>query len=94
MFDRTRTGLSLKKGRAGTLTHDDKRHKTTSLVAALNVLDGTVIGRNMQRSQPEGAKCWIPSTSGLRAADPPAHDALSEDVGTKATYTRPAKVLR
>src|SRR6266481_7745566 len=43
------TGLPLKKGRAGTMTHDYKRHGTTTLVAALNVLDGTVIGRNMQR---------------------------------------------
>src|ERR1700688_1055239 len=39
----------MKKGRAGTMTHDYKRHGTTTLFAALNVLDGTVIGRNMQR---------------------------------------------
>ena len=48
-LDRTQPGLPLKKGRAGTLTHDYKRHGTTTLFAALNVLDGTVIGRNMQR---------------------------------------------
>src|SRR5947208_5733116 len=47
--DRTQPGLPLKKGRAGTMTHDYKRHGTTTLFAALNVLDGTVIGRNMQR---------------------------------------------
>jgi hypothetical protein len=41
--------LPLKKGRAGTMTHDDKRHGATTLFAALNVLDGTVIGRHMQR---------------------------------------------
>jgi transposase len=39
----------MKKGRAGTMTHDHKRHGTTTLFAALNVLDGTVIGRCMQR---------------------------------------------
>ncbi len=39
----------MKKGRAGTMTHDYKRHGTTTLFAALNVLDGTVIGRNMPR---------------------------------------------
>jgi hypothetical protein len=39
----------LKKGRAGTLTHDHKRNWTTMLFAALNVLDDKVIGRNMQR---------------------------------------------
>src|SRR6204780_3492556 len=46
---RTQPGLPIKKGRAGTMTHDYKRHGTTTLFAALNVLDGTVIGRNMQR---------------------------------------------
>ena len=39
----------MKKGRAGTLTHDYKRHGTTTLFAALNVLEGKVIGRCMQR---------------------------------------------
>jgi transposase len=48
-LDRTQPGLPMKKGRLGTLTHDYKRHGTTTLFAALNVLDGTVIGRNMQR---------------------------------------------
>ena len=48
-LDRTQPGLPLKPGRAGTMTHDYIRHGTTTLFAALNVLDGTVIGRNMQR---------------------------------------------
>ena len=48
-LDRTQPGLPLKKGRAGTMTHDYKRHGTTTLFAAMNVLDGTIIGRNMQR---------------------------------------------
>jgi transposase len=48
-LDRTQPGLPLKKGRLGTVTHDYKRHGTTTLFAALNVLDGTVIGRDMQR---------------------------------------------
>ncbi len=47
-LDRTQPGLPLKKDRAGTMTHDYKRHGTTTLFAALNILDGTVIGRNMQ----------------------------------------------
>src|SRR5665213_3342871 len=45
-LDRTQPGLPLKKGRAGTMTHDYKRHGTTTLFAAMNVLDGAVIGRN------------------------------------------------
>jgi transposase len=48
-LDRTQPGLPMKKGRSGTMTHDYKRHGTTTLFAALNVLDGTVIGRNMKR---------------------------------------------
>ncbi len=48
-LDRTQPGLPMKKGRAGTMTHDYKRHGTTTLFAALDVLDGTVIGRCMQR---------------------------------------------
>jgi transposase len=48
-LDRTQPGLPMKRGRAGTMTHDYKRHGTTTLFAALNVLDGSVIGRCMQR---------------------------------------------
>jgi transposase len=48
-LDRTQPGLSLKKGRAQTMTHDYKRHGTTTLFAALNVLDGQVIGQCQQR---------------------------------------------
>ena len=48
-LDRTQPGLPMKKGRLGTMTHDYKRHGTTTLFAALNVLEGKVIGRCMQR---------------------------------------------
>jgi len=48
-LDRTQPGLPLKKGRAGTMTHDYKRHGTTTLFAALNLLDGSVIGRDQAR---------------------------------------------
>jgi len=43
-LDRTQPGLPLKKGRCGTMTHDYKRNGTTTLFAALNTLEGTVIG--------------------------------------------------
>jgi len=48
-LDRTQPGLPIKKGRCGTMTHDYKRNGTTTLFAALNVLDGTVIGECMPR---------------------------------------------
>jgi transposase len=48
-LDRTQPGLPMKKGRAGTMTHDYKRNGTTTLFAALNMLDGKVIGACMPR---------------------------------------------
>ncbi len=48
-LDRTQPGLPMKRGRAGTMTHDYKRNGTTTLFAALDVLDGTIISRNMKR---------------------------------------------
>ncbi|ADP69611.1 Integrase catalytic region [Rhodomicrobium vannielii ATCC 17100] len=48
-LDRTQPGLPLKPGKCATMTHDYKRNGTTTLFAALNVLDGTVLGRCMKR---------------------------------------------
>ena len=48
-LDRTQPGLPMKKGRAQTMTHGYKRNAVTTLFAALNVLDGTVIGQCQQR---------------------------------------------
>ena len=48
-LDRTQPGLPLKKGRAATMTHDYKRNGTTTLFAALNVLDGRVIAQCQKR---------------------------------------------
>ena len=48
-LDRTQPGLPLKKGRCGTLTHDYKRNGTTTLFAALDALQGKVIGECHQR---------------------------------------------
>jgi hypothetical protein len=48
-LDRTQPGLPMKPGRAGTMTHDYIRNGTTTLFAALNVLDGSVIGQCMAR---------------------------------------------
>ena len=52
-LDRTQPGLPMKKGRCGTMTHDYVRHGTTTLFAALNVLDGTVIGSCFERHRHE-----------------------------------------
>ena len=52
-LDRTQPGLPLKKGRGATMTHDYKRHGTTTLFAALDVLTGTVIGQCLPRHRHE-----------------------------------------
>jgi transposase len=48
-LDRTQASLPMKKGRAGTMTHDYKRNGTTTLFAALSMLDGTVVGQCLPR---------------------------------------------
>jgi transposase/transcriptional regulator with XRE-family HTH domain len=48
-LERTQPGLPMKKGRCGTMTHDYKRHGTTTLFAALEVLQGRVIGQCYER---------------------------------------------
>jgi len=48
-LDRTQPGLPMKKGRAGTMTHDDKRHGTTTLFAALDVATGTIVQECMPK---------------------------------------------
>jgi len=48
-LDRTQPGLPMKQGRAGTMTHDYKRNGTTTLFAALNTLDGKIIGQCLPR---------------------------------------------
>jgi transposase len=50
-LDRTQPGLPLKKGRAGTMTHDYKRHGTTTLFAALDIASGEIIHDCMDRNR-------------------------------------------
>jgi transposase len=55
-LDRTQPGLPMKKGRGATMTHDYKRHGTTTLFAALNTLDGKVLSQCRDRHTHED---WI-----------------------------------
>ena len=59
----------MKKGRAGTMTHDYSRNGTTTLFAALNVLDGSVIGQCMQRHRHQE---FLASSTVSSATCPPA----------------------
>jgi transposase len=84
-LDRTQPGLPMKKGRAGTLTHDYKRHGTTTLFAALNVLDGTVIGRNMQHHRHQEFIRFLNAIE----AQVPARKAIHTIVDNYATHKHP-----
>ena len=66
-LDRTQPGLPMKKGRCGTMTHDYIRHGTTTLFAALNVLDGKVIGRCMQQHRHQEFIRFLQHGRGSRA---------------------------
>jgi transposase len=84
-LDRTQPGLPMKKGRAGTMTHDYKRHGTTTLFAALNILDGTVIGRNMQRHRHQEFIRFLNAIE----ADVPAGKIIEAVVDNYATHKHP-----
>ena len=58
-LDRTQPGLPMKKGRAGTMTHDGRRHGTTTLCAASSVLDGQVIGQCQKRHRHTGWPAFL-----------------------------------
>jgi transposase len=66
-LDRTQPGLPMKKGRGATMTHDYKRHGTTSLFAALNVLDGTIISRCAPRHRHQE---WIQFLNRIKRSVP------------------------
>ena len=84
-LDRSQPGLPMKPGRAGTMTHDYKRHGTTTLFAALNVLDGTVIGKNMQRHRHQE---FIRFLNAVEAAVP-AGKLIHAIVDNYATHKHP-----
>ena len=64
-LQRSQPGLPMKPGRAGTMTHDSKRHGTTTLFAALNVLEGTVIGSCLARHRPQEFRKFLTRISDL-----------------------------
>jgi transposase len=96
-LDRTQPGLPLKKGRCGTMTHDDKRHGTTTLFAALNLLDGKVIGDCLPRHRHQEFLRFLQKID----AEPPSqldlhlivdHDATHKHARVKAWGRRHPRV--
>jgi transposase len=84
-LDRTQPGLPLKKGRAGTMTHDYVRHGTTTLFAALNVADGTLIGQCQDRHRHQE---WLSFLKLIDAQTPPDRD-LHLILDNYATHKHP-----
>jgi transposase len=84
-LDRTQPGLPLKKGRAGTMTHDYVRHGTTTLFAALNVADGTVIGECHDRHRHQE---WLKFLQLIDAQTPPDRE-LHLILDNYATHKHP-----
>src|SRR5262249_51128640 len=84
-LDRTQPGLPMKRGRAGTMTHDYKRHGTTTLFAALNILDGTVIGHNMKRHRHQEFIRFLNTIE----AQVPKRKAIHAIVDNYATHKHP-----
>jgi transposase len=84
-LDRTQPGLPMKPGRAGTMTHDYKRNGTTTLFAALNILDGTVIGRNMKRHRHQEFIRFLNTIE----AQVPKRKAIHAIVDNYATHKHP-----
>ena len=87
-LDRTQPGLPIKPGRCQTMTHDYKRHGTTTLFAALSLLDGTVIGRCMQRHRHMEFIRFLNAVEHTVPAEKPIHAVLDN----YATHKHP-KVL-
>lgn len=84
-LDRTQPGLPMKKGRCGTRTHDDKRHGTTTLFAALNRLDGNVIGDCLPRHRHQEFIRVLKKID----AETPSHLALHLIVDNYGTHKHP-----
>ena len=85
-LDRTQPGLPLKKGRCGTYTHDYKRNGTTTLFAALNMLDGKVIGQCQTRHRHQE---WLKFMRRLDRAFP-AEQVLHVVMDNYGTHKAPA----
>jgi transposase len=80
-LDRTQPGLPIKKGRCGTMTHDYKRNGTTTLFAAMNTLDGKVIGSCMPRHRHQEWLKFLKQIDRESPADKQVH-MIADNYGT------------
>ncbi len=87
-LDRTQPGLPIKPGRCGTRTYDYDRNGTTTLVAALNVLDGTVLGRCRQRHRHQEFLRFLNAVEAAVPAGKLVHAILDNDATPKHPKVR------
>ena len=80
-LDRTQPGLPLKKGRCGTMTHDDKRNGTTTLFTALETLQGKVVGQCYQRHRHQEFLKFLRTLDKEFPGDGPLH-LIMDNYGT------------
>ena len=90
-LDRTQASLPMVKGRGQTMTHDYKRHGTTTLFAALSLLDGTVIGRCMQRHRHFEFIRFLNAVERAVPADKPIHAVLDNYATHKHPKSLPSR---
>ena len=81
--DRTQPGLPMKKGRCGTMTHDDKSNGTATLFAALDVLEGRVIGRCMRHHRHQDFIRFLNAVDAEVAARKSVHVILDNSAAHK-----------
>ena len=84
-LQRSQPGLPMKPGRAGTMPHDYKRHGTTTLFAALNVLEGTVTGSCLSRHRHQEFRKFL----NVLDADTPSDVEVHAIVDNYATHKHP-----
>ncbi len=87
-LDRTQPGLPMKEGHGATMTHDYERNGTTTLFAALNVLDGTAVGRCMPRHRHQECLRFLNAVEAAVPAGQLVHAILDNDAAPK-----PPKVM-
>jgi transposase len=80
-LDRTQPGLPIKKGRCGTMTHDYKRNGTTTLFAALETLEGKVVGECHQRHRHQEFLKFLRRLNAEFPGDVPLH-LMMDNYGT------------
>ena len=73
-LDRSQPGLPMKPGRAGTMTHDYKRHGTSTLFAALNTLTGDIIGERKKRHRHQEFLAFLKTVEKQTPKERPLHE--------------------